>query len=117
MAKQPTIKEVAKLAGVSVATASRALNDPTYPVSAETNQKVREAAEKLAYVPNMVARSLRKEAYHDIGLVIPNVSNPFYLQAMLGINDVLMSNHYNLLLCNTMRSVEQERITPLVCRS
>lgn len=107
--KQATIKDVAAAAGVSVATASRALNDAGYPVSAQLRQRVREAAEQLEYVPNTMARSLRRDVCRDIGLVIPNVSNPFYLQAILGINDVLSKNAYSLILCNTMRDVEQER--------
>lgn len=109
MEKQATIRDVAKLAGVSLATASRVLNDSTYPVRAELRQKVKEAAESLAYVPNTMARSLRGEGRQDIGLVIPNVSNQFYLQTMLGINDVLTPNAYGLILCNTMRNLEQER--------
>lgn len=108
MEKQATIREVAKLAGVSVATASRALNNSDYPVNAKLRQKVKEAAEQLEYVPNIIARSLRGDTSKDIGLVIPNVSNPFYLQTMLGINDVLAQNSYHMILCNTMRDVEQE---------
>lgn len=60
MGKQATIRDVAALAGVSVATASRALNDPSYPVNAQLRQQVKEAAERLNYVPNLMARSLRR---------------------------------------------------------
>ena len=83
MKKQVTIQDVAKLAGVSVATASRAMNDTGYPVSAKLKQRVKEAAEELEYVPNLMARALRNDTCRDIGLVIPNVSNPFYLQALM----------------------------------
>lgn len=110
MKKQKTICDVAELAGVSVATASRALNDPGYPVSAQTRQKVRAAAERLEYVPNAAARSLRGTEGKDIALVIPNVSNPFYLQTMLGINEVLSDRAFSLILCNTMRDVGRERM-------
>lgn len=109
MAKQATIRDVAKLAGVSQATASRALNNPDYPVDAKLRQKVRDAAEKLEYLPNIMAQSLRKDVNRDIGLVIPNVSNPFYLQTMLGINDVMAQQSYQMILCNTMRNAEQEQ--------
>ena len=109
MAKQVTIREVARLAGVSVSTASRALNNPDYPVDARLRQKVREAADKLDYVPNVMAQALRRERCRDIGVIIPNVSNPFYLQTMLGINDVLAQQSYQMLLCNTMRNAEQEQ--------
>lgn len=110
MAKQATIRDVAKLAGVSLATVSRVLNDASYPVSAELRQRVKDAVDTLEYVPNTVARSLRQDVSKDIGLVIPNISNQFYLQTMLGINDVLAKNSYNMILCNTMRNPEQERI-------
>lgn len=109
MAKQATIRDVAKLAGVSLSTASRALNNPDYPVDARLRQKVREAADKLEYVPNVMAQALRRDTCRDIGLVIPNVSNPFYLQTMLGINDVLAQKSYQMILCNTMRDPAQER--------
>lgn len=109
MAKKTTIRDVARLAGVSVATASRALNNPDYPVDARLRQRVRDAADKLEYVPNLMAQALRRDVYCDIGLVIPNVSNPFYLQTMLGINDVLSQRSYQMILCNTMRDPAQER--------
>lgn len=108
MDKKATIRDVAKKAGVSLATASRVLGHSAYPVSVQARQKVLEAAEQLDYVPNEAARSLRTELSRDIALVIPNVSNPFYLQAMLGINEELINQSYNLILCNTMRDPEQE---------
>ena len=109
MEKQATIRDVAKLAGVSLATVSRVLNDAEYPVSAQLRQRVRDAVDQLGYVPNAMARSLRRDISRDIGLVIPNISNQFYLQTMLGINDVLGKKDYQMILCNTMRKPEQER--------
>lgn len=111
MGKQATIRDVAKLAGVSLATVSRVLGDGDYPVSAELKQRVRDAAEQLDYVPNAVAQSLRKDMGRDVALVIPNISNPFYLQTMLGIDEVLTKNNYNIILCNTLRNPKQERDT------
>lgn len=110
MEKQATIRDVARLAGVSLATVSRVLSDGDYPVSAELKQRVRDAVAQLGYVPNTVARSLRQDVSRDIGLVIPNISNPFYLQTMLGINDALNKKDYSLILCNTMRNAQQERV-------
>ena len=110
MEKQATIRDVARLAGVSLATVSRVLSDGDYPVSAELKQRVRDAVVQLGYVPNTVARSLRQDVSRDIGLVIPNISNPFYLQTMLGINDALNKKDYSLILCNTMRNAQQERV-------
>jgi len=109
MEKPATIRDVAKLAGVSLATVSRVLNDVDYPVSPELKQKVRSAAERLEYVPNTMARSLRCDTNRDIGLLIPNISNQFYLQAMTGIQSVLGKKDYSVILCNTMRDPEQEK--------
>ncbi len=109
MKKQATIKEVATLAGVSLATVSRVLNDATYPVSEDLKKKVKDAAEQLQYVPNAMARSLRGSGRQDIGLILPNITNPFYLQAIMGISDVLNQQGYSLVLYNTMRDVEQEK--------
>lgn len=109
MDKQCTIRDVAKLAGVSVATASRAMGDSDYPVSPQLRQRVREAAQTLNYVPNTVAKSLRQANCRDIGVIVPNISNPFYLQAILGINEVLSEAGYNMILCNTMHQLDRER--------
>lgn len=109
MGKQKTIRDVAELAGVSVATASRVLNDSGYPVRPQLRQRVKEAAEKLEYSPNIMAQSLRKETNRDIALIIPNISNPFYLQAVLGVGEALSSRDYNMIFCNTMHDPERER--------
>ena len=103
-----TIYDVAKLAGTSVATASRVLSGSEYPVSPGTRQRVKDAAARLNYVPNTLAKSLRHCANPDIGVVLPSVSNPFYQQALIGISDVLSQNDCNIILCNTKLSAEKE---------
>ena len=100
MGKQKTIRDVAKLAGVSVATASRVINNVDYPVRPQLKQKVQDAIQQLNYVPNAMARALRQEDCYDIGLIVPNLSNPFYLQSIHGIEEVLRENGYNIILCN-----------------
>jgi LacI family transcriptional regulator len=107
--KRSTITDVARLAGTSVTTVSRVLNNSKYPVSPQLRQRVKDAAAALDYVPNAMARSLRGSTICDIGIVIPNITNPFYLQTILGINSVAYVNGYSLLLCNTMRQVDKER--------
>ncbi len=108
--KRMTITDIARMAGTSVTTVSRVLNDVNYPVSNELKKKVREAAEAANYVPNPMARSLKSNhAFTDIGIVIPNISNQFYLQTTLGINNIAFEKGYNLILCNTMRRIEKER--------
>ncbi len=103
-----TIRDVAELAGVSVSTVSRALNDLEYPMTPEMKKRVWDAAKQLNFQPGM-AKFIQRDTIRDVGLVIPNITNPFYLQTMLGINDVLSKNGYNVILCNTMRNSEQER--------
>lgn len=73
-----TIKEVAKLAGVSVATVSRALNNSGY-VSEEARKKVESAVKELNFYPNEVARSLYQKKSKLIGLLLPDIANPFFL--------------------------------------
>jgi LacI family transcriptional regulator len=109
--KRLTITDIAKIAGTSVTTVSRVLNDVDYPVSSELKKKVKEAADAANYIPNAMARSLKSNnnTFSDIGIVIPNISNQFYLQTILGINNIAFENGYNLILCNTMRRVEKER--------
>lgn len=109
MGKQKTIRDVAELAGVSIATASRVLNDSGYPVRPQLRQRVKEAAEKLEYSPNTMAQSLRREVCRDIALIVPNLSNPFYLQAVLGVGEALASSDYSMVFCNTMHDPEREK--------
>lgn len=75
----PTIRDVAKLAGVSVATISRVINKSGY-VNKETEQKVRQAIELLRYVPNTVARGLASKKMETIALIVPDISNPFFAE-------------------------------------
>lgn len=109
MSKFVTIRDVAKKAGVSITTVSRVLNDVNYPVRPELRKRVRQAADQLDYVPNSSAQQLRRDMCKDIALIIPNISNPFYLQAMLGVNDALFSRDYNLIFCNTTHDPAKER--------
>lgn len=109
MAKPITIKDVAEKAGVSVATASRVLSDSSYPVRPALRQRVKEAADALEYSPNAFAQALRGDVCKDIALIIPNLSNPFYLQAVLGAGEALEQDAYSIRFCNTMHDPERER--------
>lgn len=97
-----TIKDVAKLAGVSTATVSLSLSgDPR--VNEKTKRLVEEAAAKLSYIPNEIGRSLRSKKTETIALIIPNTSHhvfshPYFSQLLEGITEVLDANNYNLLL-------------------
>ncbi|ADL50158.1 LacI family DNA-binding transcriptional regulator [Clostridium cellulovorans] len=108
MAKAPSLKDVAKLAGVGLGTASRVLNN-SGPVTDEKRQAVFEAMEKLNYKPNAIARSLKSKKTKTIGVMIPDISNPFYPEVIRGIEDVANKYSYSIFLLNTDRSREKEQ--------
>src|SRR5689334_25032906 len=93
MADSPvTLKDVAALARVHPATASRALNPETrLLVKEDTAQRVLEAAESLGYHPNPVARSLRTRRSHTVGVIIPDLTNPWFTPSVRGLDDRLAS--------------------------
>ncbi|GAA5346782.1 LacI family DNA-binding transcriptional regulator [Planifilum fimeticola] len=90
-----TIKDVAKLAGVSISTASLALNNQPH-VREETRKKVLEAAKQLNYQPNGIARDLKSSKTYTIGLILADLAGPFYSELIRGIQDVTASNGYDL---------------------
>lgn len=102
-----TIKDVARAAGVGVATASRALNNKN-DVSPETRQRVMEAAESLGYVPNLLAKGLLSGRTRTIGVVVTSILNPFYAVVVSGIERVLSAKGYNMVLCNSDESPKKE---------
>ena len=95
-----TSKDVAKQAGVSIATVSHVINETRF-VSDETRQKVLDAIMRLNYSPNAVARSLVTSFTHTIGLVISEITNPFFPAVVRGIEDEILGYRYNFILCNT----------------
>lgn len=107
--KKTTIYDVAAEAGTSSATVSRVLSNSGYPVKEEVRQRIIDAAKKLNYTPNMVGRMLKKNVSMDIGVIIPTISNPFYSQIILGIEQEARQRGYNILLCNSFRDSETER--------
>ena len=105
----PTLRDVAALAGVHPATASRALNPGSAGVtSADTAERVRRAAEQLGYRPNAVARSLRTARSSSIGVVVPDLTNPVFPPIVRGIEAALTPHGYVLLIVNTDNSPRQE---------
>ncbi|MEN2983792.1 MAG: LacI family DNA-binding transcriptional regulator, partial [Dictyoglomaceae bacterium] len=95
--KPPTMKDVAKLAGVSVSTVSHVINKTRH-VEEETKKKVLSAIKELGYRPNIVARSLRKKTTHTVGLIVSNITNLFYPEVVRGVEDTLLNYKYNLIL-------------------
>lgn len=95
-----TVKDVARRAGVSVASVSRALNGLPG-VSDSVVQRVQEAADELRYRPNAVARSLRTDASRTLGLVISDVTNSFFVELARAIEDEAAKLGFSLILCNS----------------
>lgn len=97
------IEDVARAAGVSVATVSRVLNE-SGGVLPQTRQKVKTAVEQLQYEPNLLARNLRKNESRIILILAPNFSNPYYSNVLSGICDVSRNLGYSTLIYNTYDS-------------
>ncbi len=106
-----TLRDVAAAARVHPATASRALNPGTrLLVSEETARRVTEAAERLGYRPNPVARSLRTRRSHTVGVLIPDLNNPLFPPIVRGLEDRLARHGYVALLGNTDLDTTREQM-------
>ena len=101
------IKDVAKLANVSVATVSRVINNKGY-VNGETKKMVEVAIEELNYIPNEFARSLFKKVSKTIGVIFPHLSNSFYYSVLEGIEEEAFKKGYKVMICNTHEDKERE---------
>ena len=100
--RPPRLKDVAEAAGVHISTASRALNERTAALlNPETLERVRETADGLGYRVNGMARALKTRRSLSIGMVIPDITNPFFPPAVRGAEDVLDRAGYSLLLSST----------------
>lgn len=107
----PTMADVAARAGVSVATVSRALSGDGRSVSAPVRERVLQAARDLAYEPNNLARNMRSGTSRIFGLVISDVTNPFFTAVARGVEDVAQRHGYALVLANTDESRDREAAT------
>jgi LacI family transcriptional regulator len=103
-----TIRDIAKKAGVSIATVSRVINN-NYPVSDGVEQTVKNTMAALEYRPNANARSLRSKNSRLIALVIPDLSNRFFMEAAKGLESVISSSGYELIIAGSGKKVEKER--------
>lgn len=103
-----TIKEVAELAGVSVATVSRVLNKNGY-VKAQTSAKVQNAIDKLNYTPNSVARTLFTKKSNTIGLLIPDITNPFFSELFKSVEKYAEAHGKLIFLFNSDYEIDRER--------
>lgn len=103
----PTIRDIALLARVSTATVSHVLNDSAY-VSPELKERVQSAVRDLNYQPNPVARSLRTRQSRSVGMIIPDITDPFYPSIVRGAEDVLTQHGYILLVGNSDHQTSKE---------
>ena len=94
-----TIKHVAARAGVSFTTVSHVVNG-TRRVSDATRRRVEKAIAEIGYSPSAIARALKKSETHIIGVVVPNITNPFFAELTRGIEDACESRQYSVFLCN-----------------
>ncbi len=104
-----TIREVAEAAGVSIATVSRVVSGSEHRVSAATRSRVLAAVARLRYQPNLVAQGLKNRVTRTIGLIVPDISNPFFPAIVRGIEDVANQAGLAVLLCNTYEDLSKER--------
>ncbi len=107
-ARRPTIRDVAKAAGVSLATASRAFNR-TGRVSAAAVAAVEQAAQRLGYEPDAIAQSMRTRSTGVIGLLVSDFANPLYARIITAVEARLQQGGYALLLANTHNDGQRER--------
>lgn len=105
-----TMSDVARQAGVDVSTVSRALNERTSGMlRSETVEKVLAAAAELGYQPNVLARGLRTQRSHTVGMLLPDLTNPFFPPIVRGLEDALEAGGYTLIVANTDNDAGRER--------
>ena len=110
--KRTSLNDIAKALNVSKATVSFVLNDKgdQFNISKEKQRLIKEKAEELSYVPNFFAKSLRQGETKTIGLVLPDISNPFYAEICKTIQEKLYDSGYNTFIVNTNDDVELEKV-------
>ena len=104
------LKDVAGLAGVTQAVVSRVFNnDATLKIKEETRSSVLDAIQQLQYEPNLVARNLRTHTSYTIGVLIPDILNPFFSEVVKGIQNTANKTNYMVILTDTSDSMELEK--------
>lgn len=105
--RPPTIRDVAERAGVSRQTVSRAINNKGE-IGAATRARVLEIARELGYRPSSIARGLKTRRTLTLGLVVPDIANPFFAEVVRGASERAYAADYTVLLCNTDEDPERE---------
>lgn len=104
-----TIKDIAKMANVSKGTVSRVINNKPEGVSDQTRERILSIIDEVGYVPNLMARSITVSKTKTIGLIIPDVHNPFFSQIVRGVEDCSIKHGYTVFLCNSDMSIEKQK--------
>jgi DNA-binding LacI/PurR family transcriptional regulator len=104
-----TIKDIAKALGLSTSTVSRALRD-SHEISPGTKKRVLEHAEKINYHPNPIALSLKERRSRSIGVIVSEIANSFFSQAIDGVESIAYKNGYNVIISQSRESAEREQI-------
>ncbi len=112
-----SITEVARLAGVSIATASRVVTESDYPVSAATRERVLDAARALDYVPNALARGLLKQQIPVVGVIVHDITDPYFSEVVRGVEDAAAPGGYLVITCSSDRDAERENSYVRLLRS
>jgi DNA-binding LacI/PurR family transcriptional regulator len=107
--KRVTMRQIAARARVSVGTVSHVINSSAG-VREPVRKRVLEAIERLGYQPSLLARGLRRNQTTIIGVIIPDISNPFFPLVVRGVEDIAYQNSYRLMLCNTDNDAEKEQV-------
>lgn len=105
--KKPNLRVLASQAGVSVNTASRAINDKP-DINPLTKEKILKIAREIGYVPNASAVALRTQKTRTLGVIIADNNNPFYAEVLSGIEAEAKANNYHIILTNTRRNYQEE---------
>jgi LacI family transcriptional regulator, galactose operon repressor len=106
-ARAASISDVARESRVSIFTVSAVVNNKSH-VGKDLRQRVENAIQKLNYRPNLIARSLIKQKTQTIGMIVPDIANPFFPMVVRGAEDAAQKQGYNLLLCNSDDSLAKE---------
>ncbi|WP_346766923.1 LacI family DNA-binding transcriptional regulator [Lysinibacillus sphaericus] len=104
-----TIKDIAKQAGVSITTVSRVLNEKEEGMSPKTREKVLKVMEEVDFQPNQFARGLVTKRSKIFGLIIPNISNPYFPELCRGVEDEANEREYSLIICNSDDQSDKEK--------
>ena len=106
--KKPTISDIARKAGVSIATVSRVLRGSDYPVKSEVRERVTEIARQMEYKPNIFSQMLRGSSSREIGIVAPSITNPFYAQLISAAEQECLKRGYIPFICSSMGEPQLE---------